>query len=126
MNKDAIVSEIYDAVSNHGLAQTLYALFGNSVSIKMAYSKKCCETIIEALSFSVRSYNALKRNGMNTVGSVIDALGDNKLLEIRNLGKKSFIEIQVKILEYGYSNLSEMEKKAFILDTVQRNGAIKE
>lgn len=56
---------------------------------------------IELLDLSVRSFNCLHRAGVNTVGEII-ALGPEKLMRVRNLGKKSYEEIVEKlVLSYG-------------------------
>ena len=55
---------------------------------------------IEQLSFSQRSYNCLKRSGIDTVGDIVFHT-ENEILKIRNLGKKSFEEIRDKIAGMG-------------------------
>ena len=55
----------------------------------------------------MRASNALKRSGLMTIGSVIDAIMNDELLRIRNLGRKSYNEIKTKILLYGYERLNE-------------------
>ena len=54
---------------------------------------------IEELDFSVRSYNCLKRAGINNVGDLLDK-SEEGLMNIRNLGKKSLKEIKQKLIEY--------------------------
>lgn len=51
---------------------------------------------IEELDLSVRSYNCLKRAGIETVKDLI-SLSDNEICHIRNMGKKSFKEISQKL-----------------------------
>jgi len=63
----------------------------------------------------------LKRSGFMTVGDVIDAITDEKLLHIRNLGDKTYKEIKKRILIYGYEGLSEKEKIAFFIDLIKIN-----
>jgi len=60
---------------------------------------------IEELELSVRSYNCLKRAGLNTVGKVIEYDQNPKTswLKVRNLGRKSIEEIRKRMFEYaGY------------------------
>ena len=61
---------------------------------------------IEELCLTVRSYNCLKRAGCSSVGSVVDLIGEDGqgLLNIRNLGRKSYEEIirNVQKLEILY------------------------
>ena len=47
---------------------------------------------IEELDMSVRSFNCLKRAGIDTVGQLLDYPKD-KLPQIRNIGKKSYEEV---------------------------------
>ena len=48
---------------------------------------------IEDLDLSVRSYNCLKREGINTVSELV-ALSETQLMNIRNFGQKSVDEVQ--------------------------------
>ena len=48
---------------------------------------------IEALGFSVRPYGALKRGGIDTLSSLLDAYENRTLLDLSNLGRKSYDEI---------------------------------
>ena len=57
---------------------------------------------IEELDFSVRSFNCLKRAGINTVGDLINKSPD-EMMRVRNLGKKSLEEVIAKLEEYGLS-----------------------
>lgn len=59
---------------------------------------KIFDTTIEELELSVRSSNCLKRAGINTVGELISK-GEEDLMKVRNLGKKSLQEIQEKLDE---------------------------
>ncbi|WP_027339515.1 DNA-directed RNA polymerase subunit alpha [Halonatronum saccharophilum] len=61
---------------------------------------KILETTIEELDLSVRSSNCLKRAGINTVEELTD-ITEEELMKVRNLGKKSLLEIKAKISELG-------------------------
>jgi DNA-directed RNA polymerase subunit alpha len=56
---------------------------------------------IDELDLTVRSYNCLKKAGIETVGE-LSKLGLNELLKIKNLGRKSLDEIIDKMKELGY------------------------
>ena len=56
---------------------------------------------IGELDFTVRSYNCLKKAGVNTI-SDLTSMTYNELLKIKNLGKKSLNEIIDKMKELGY------------------------
>jgi DNA-directed RNA polymerase subunit alpha len=59
-------------------------------------------TIIEDLNLSVRSYNCLKREGINTVGDLVQR-SEQELMDIRNFGSKSIDEVKAKLEELGLS-----------------------
>jgi len=55
---------------------------------------------IDELELSVRSYNCLKRAGINTVSELCEKSVDD-MMKVRNLGKKSLDEVQLKLEELG-------------------------
>ncbi|MDR3257786.1 MAG: DNA-directed RNA polymerase subunit alpha [Mycoplasmataceae bacterium] len=55
---------------------------------------------IEDLNLSVRSYNCLKRRGIQTINE-LTAMTRSEVEKIKNLGKKSLREIQKQLIEYG-------------------------
>jgi DNA-directed RNA polymerase subunit alpha len=55
---------------------------------------------IEELNLSVRSYNCLKREGVNTVGELVQR-SEQELTDIRNFGQKSIDEVKSKLDELG-------------------------
>ena len=57
---------------------------------------KLMEMTIEELDLSVRSYNCLKRAGINTVAALC-AKTDEEMIKVRNLGKKSLEEVKQKL-----------------------------
>ena len=57
---------------------------------------------IEELNLSVRSYNCLKREGINTVGELVQKT-EQELTDIRNFGQKSIEEVTSKLDELGLS-----------------------
>ncbi|MCL6581280.1 MAG: DNA-directed RNA polymerase subunit alpha, partial [Firmicutes bacterium] len=60
------------------------------------------EMTIEELDLSVRSYNCLKRAGINTVEELIQR-NEEDMMKVRNLGKKSLEEVINKLAELGLS-----------------------
>ncbi|KUK41137.1 MAG: DNA-directed RNA polymerase subunit alpha [Clostridia bacterium 62_21] len=63
---------------------------------------KILEMPIEELDLSVRSYNCLKRAGINTVEDLIQR-NEEEMMKVRNLGKKSLEEVVKKLGELGLS-----------------------
>lgn len=55
---------------------------------------------IEELDLSVRSYNCLKRAGINTVAELLQR-SEEDMMKVRNLGKKSLEEVTQKLQELG-------------------------
>ena len=64
--------------------------------------EKVLEMTIEELDLSVRSYNCLKRAGINTVDELIQRTPED-MMKVRNLGKKSLEEVQQKLAALGLS-----------------------
>ncbi|GIM29921.1 DNA-directed RNA polymerase subunit alpha [Clostridium polyendosporum] len=64
--------------------------------------EKVLEMTIEELDLSVRSYNCLKRAGINTVQELAQKSMDD-MMKVRNLGKKSLEEVERKLKELGLS-----------------------
>ena len=102
-----------DAIASAG--RTLTELFGlarelNTAAEGIEIGPAPVETVlsnelsmpIEDLDLSVRSYNCLKREGINTVSELV-ALSETQLMNIRNFGQKSVDEVKEKLVELGLS-----------------------
>ena len=63
--------------------------------------EKVLEMSIDELELSVRSFNCLKRAGINTVEELINKTPED-MMKVRNLGRKSLEEVQAKISELGF------------------------
>jgi DNA-directed RNA polymerase subunit alpha len=57
---------------------------------------------IDELELSVRSYNCLKRAGINTVEELTNKTAED-MMKVRNLGRKSLEEVLSKLKELGLS-----------------------
>lgn len=68
--------------------------------------EKVLEMTIEELDLSVRSYNCLKRAGINTVQE-LNTKSEEDMMKVRNLGRKSLEEVQEKLQELGLSLRNE-------------------
>ena len=60
--------------------------------------EKMLEMTIEELDLSVRSYNCLKRAGINTVQELTNK-SEAEMIKVRNLGRKSLEEVKHKLIE---------------------------
>ena len=67
-----------------------------------AQHDKVLEMTIEELDLSVRSFNCLKRAGINTVEDLINTSEDD-MMKVRNLGRKSLEEVINKLEAMGLS-----------------------
>ena len=121
MNKAEVVKTLMDAEKQCGLVDTLHRVFGKNIRVNVGFSKSACDSSIEELALSVRSYNALRRANVTTLGDLIERLNEGGLKSIRNLGAKSFSEIQTKMLVFGFERLSEKEKIEFFHFLVENN-----
>ena len=64
--------------------------------------EKVLEMTIEELDLSVRSFNCLKRAGINTVEDLINK-SEEDMMKVRNLGRKSLEEVEQKLQDLGLS-----------------------
>lgn len=71
--------------------------------------EKVLEMTVEELDLSVRSFNCLKRAGINTVEELIQK-SENDMMKVRNLGSKSLQEVTEKLDELGLSLKPEEEE----------------
>ena len=62
--------------------------------------EKVLDRTIEELDLSVRSYNCLKRAGINTVFDLTEKT-EPEMMKVRNLGRKSLEEVKVKLADLG-------------------------
>lgn len=66
------------------------------------HKEKMLEMTIEELDLSVRSYNCLKRAGINTVQELTNKT-EADMMKVRNLGRKSLEEVKAKLADLGLS-----------------------
>lgn len=64
--------------------------------------EKVLDLTIDELDLSVRSFNCLKRAGINTVEDLINKTEED-MMKVRNLGKKSLDEVKKKLSDLGLS-----------------------
>ncbi len=116
-----IADILHEAVIQHGLLSTLYAVFGPRITLSIPMTAKTCDTSLDDMEFSVRASNALKRAGMFEIRQIVDVINQGELPHIRNLGKKTENEIGTRLLVFAYYHLTPSEQKAFLQDLVERN-----
>lgn len=64
--------------------------------------EKALEMTIEELDLPVRSFNCLKRAGINTVEDLINK-SEDEMMKVRNLGRKSLEEVMAKLDSLGFT-----------------------
>jgi len=101
--RDAVASAGRTLVELFGLARDLNAeaegIEIGPAPVEAVLSTEMAMTI-ESLDLTVRSYNCLKREGINTVSELI-ALSEHQLVNIRNFGQKSIDEVKAKLHSMG-------------------------
>ncbi len=70
--------------------------------------EKALEMTIEELDLSVRSFNCLKRAGINTVEDLISK-SEDEMMKVRNLGRKSLEEVIAKLQSLGFNLINDDE-----------------
>ncbi len=70
--------------------------------------EKVLDMTIEELDLSVRSFNCLKRAGINTVEDLIGK-SEEDMMKVRNLGRKSLEEVIAKLDSFGFGLKSDDE-----------------
>ena len=121
MNKTKIIKTLIDTEKQYGLVETLRRVVGKNVMVCMGFSAGACNADIDELALSVRSYNALRRANIITIGELIEQLNEGELKTLRNLGVKSISEIKTKIMLYGFEQLSEKGKEEFFQYLIEKN-----
>ena len=80
----------------------LHAGLADRIRVHRAVDIQKLEMTIEELDLSVRSYNCLKRAGINTLQELTDKT-ESDMMRVRNLGRKSLEEVKNKLTDLGLS-----------------------
>ncbi len=85
-----------------GLAETVAD--GESIMAEKGTTEreKVLDMTIEDLDLSVRSFNCLKRAGINTVEDLTNK-SEEDMMKVRNLGRKSLEEVIAKLASFGFA-----------------------
>ena len=109
MSPEEAVSHAADLFTKH---LALFVHFDESIQKPDADAPKTSQnrlmdTPIEELDLSVRAFNCLKANEIQTVGQLLQKK-EEELLALRNFGRKSLDEIKEKLVEKGFIKPEEM------------------
>lgn len=83
--------------------------------ISIPFNDEIFDVRIEELKLSNRSYNSLKREGLNTLNDVVKHFSTRGWNSIKNFGKKSANEMFEKIIEVAWNNMNDRQKAIFLL-----------
>jgi RNA polymerase sigma factor (sigma-70 family) len=89
----------------------------NPETIEISNDEVISYFTIESLDLSVRSFNCLKRVGINTLGELMNQTIED-LLKIRNMGRKSLREIITKLEEKGLM-LKDFRKGEYVIGGIR-------
>ncbi len=109
MSPEEAVSHAAELFTKH---LDLFVHFGESiqkpgVDTEKTGQNRLMDTPIEELDLSVRAFNCLKANEIQTVGQLLQKK-EEELLALRNFGRKSLDEIKEKLVEKGFIKPEEM------------------
>lgn len=110
-----------DVMEENGLVPTLHAVFGKNIALRLGFSRAALDSDIKVLELSVRSDNGLRRQQISDLAGIIDRIHGSGLRSIRNLGAKSCAEIETRLLQYGYDQLTAPERLQFCRDLLELN-----
>ena len=102
-------SDFMDLQNKYNILEEEYRYFvENGCTVEEAEEiKDIRDKSIDELDLSVRSYNCLKRAGIETIGQLISKSFE-EIARIRNLGKRSTSEIKDKLMQYGLGFTEEV------------------
>ncbi len=113
IRRNQTAQNLVNLAEKNGLVATLQK-FGQNFNVSIPLSKSFCEMHIDNLDLSVRARNGLMRAGAMTVGSLSERImSETGLQQIRNLGRKSIVEIKTVLLVTAYEKLSSSRKIEF-------------
>ena len=111
--KKQLAAELIKCAEDNGIVLTINTVFKMPVKVNLVFTDNDLRLGVEDLDLSVRSYNCLKRARIMTVKDLISIAGTEELLRIRNLGRKSYIEIKTTLLAFSYGKMSDKNKMLF-------------
>lgn len=114
---DVIVDKMADGTKLSKALEQVY----NKRRVYIPYKEEIFNVLVLDLDMSNRTANGLMRARLKTLADVICFCQDKKITDVATLGKSSGTEVLETILDYCWDNMSEKEKVAFLIDTVERN-----
>lgn len=121
MDQKTLLSLLEEAAASFGPAEALNHFFGPSVQIRLPFPGRLCRLSIDEMQLSVRSWNALRRAGIDTVDQLITVAAAGDLPRIRNLGRISLSEIKTRLMTLGFQALSPQQQRQFFEYVIDHN-----
>lgn len=95
---------------------------GKKFNFPIYMTESLANTEITALELNPRSYNCLRRVGINTIGDLCENIScSSDLRRIRNCGTTSVEDIMDHLFAYQFSVLSQERKVKFLVRVVEMN-----
>lgn len=114
---DIIVNKM---VEGEKLSKALELVY-NKRNVVIPYNEERFEASVTDIGLSPRAIRTLIRTKLMTLGDVIEFCNTNKITDIVNMGKNTGIEVFEGILDYSWDHMTQEERVAFLIDTVERN-----
>lgn len=114
---DAIVNELANGKTISG---ALKAVFSKR-TVQIRYTDAKFDVPVTTLGMSRRATNVLMRNGIRTITELADYSAELPISNLRGGGKDTVTEIMETVLDYAWEHMTEREKVAFLMNTVNLN-----
>lgn len=114
---DAIVNELANGKT---ISEALKKVFTKR-TVQIRYTDEKFNVPVTSLGMSRRSTNVLMRNGIHTITDLANYSVEENIRSLRGGGKDTLTEIMETILNYTWEHMTEKERVAFLVHTVQLN-----
>ena len=99
---------------------TVLSVIGKeNIKFPIKETRELLATSIEALNLDNRSHNALLRNGIKTVGDIIQ--NTNRLIKFKGFGSKCLSRTMYEICAFQYRQLDQKDKKKYLERILELN-----
>lgn len=86
-----------------------------SEAIYIPFNDNDFDVPLQELKLSNRSYNSLRREGLNTLSDVVSHFDTKGWNSIKNFGKTSAYEVFGKIIDVAWDNMNDEQRARFLL-----------
>ena len=105
--------ELMEAAKKYGVANVLIDL-GEVPCVRLPMSQKFLEQSIQELDLPVRAWNGLMRQGIVSVGKLVERLRQKEgISQVSQIGKKTVAAIKLQLTQAAYDELSIPERLEF-------------